>query len=88
MNFLETPDTGEIVVGGKQLFVAGVKYSDEQIRENRLHFGLVFQNFNLFPQYNVLKNVTLAPSLLNKGTPEELAKNTKSVTGPFLKEVL
>ncbi len=72
LNFLETPDEGEIVVDGKQLFSAGVKYTDDQIRENRLHFGLVFQNFNLFPQYNVLQNITLAPSLLKMGTPEEL----------------
>ena len=72
LNFLETPDEGEILVNGKQLFAAGTKYKDDQIRENRLHFGLVFQNFNLFPQYNVLKNVTLAPALLKKGTPEEL----------------
>ena len=72
LNFLETPDEGQIIVDGKTLFSAGTKYTDDQIRENRLHFGLVFQNFNLFPQYNVLKNVTLAPSLLNKGTPEEL----------------
>ena len=72
LNFLETPDAGEILVGGKQLFSAGTKYTEDQIRENRLHFGLVFQNFNLFPQYNVLKNITLAPSLLKKGTPEEL----------------
>ena len=72
LNFLETPDSGEITVNGKTLFSAGTKYTDDQIRENRLHFGLVFQNFNLFPQYNVLQNVTLAPSLLNKGTAEEL----------------
>ena len=72
LNFLETPDSGEIIVNGKTLFSAGAKYTDDQIRENRLHFGLVFQNFNLFPQYNVLQNVTLAPRLLNKGTPEEL----------------
>ena len=72
LNFLETPDSGEIVVDGKTLFSAGTKYTDDQIRENRLHFGLVFQNFNLFPQYNVLQNVTLAPTLLNKGTPQEL----------------
>ena len=72
LNFLETPDAGEIIVDGKQLFAAGTKYTDDQIRENRLHFGLVFQNFNLFPQYNVLKNVTLAPTLLQKGTAEEL----------------
>ena len=72
LNFLETPDEGEICVNGKPLFVKGEKYSDDQIRENRLHFGLVFQNFNLFPQYTVLENVMLAPSLLKKGTPEEL----------------
>jgi len=72
LNFLETPDEGEVIVNDKQLFAAGTKYTDDQIRENRLHFGLVFQNFNLFPQYNVLKNVTLAPNLLKKGTPEEL----------------
>ena len=72
LNFLETPDAGGITVDGKLLFSAGTKYTDDQIRENRLHFGLVFQNFNLFPQYNVLKNVTLAPTLLKMGTPEEL----------------
>ena len=72
LNFLETPDEGTISVGGKELFAAGTKYTDDQVRENRLHFGLVFQNFNLFPQYNVLQNVTLAPTLLKMGTPEEL----------------
>ena len=74
LNFLETADAGQITVNGKCLFSAGTKYTDEQIRENRLHFGLVFQNFNLFPQYNALENVTLAPTLLKKGTPEELAR--------------
>ena len=62
LNFLETPDEGEIRVNGKLL--TGSHLSDAQIRENRLHFGLVFQNFNLFPQYTVLENITLAPSLL------------------------
>ena len=71
LNFLETPDSGEIIVDGKQL-LAG---TEEQIRKNRLHFGLVFQNFNLFPQYTVLENVTLAPSLLKLGTPEEIREN-------------
>ena len=79
LNFLETADSGEIWVDGKQLFSAGTKYTDEQIRANRLHFGLVFQNFNLFPQYNVLKNVTLAPNLLKKGTPEELEAQGKDL---------
>ena len=65
LNFLETPDSGEIFVNGKQL----LSESEEEIRQNRLHFGLVFQNFNLFPQYTVFQNVTLAPSLLNIDKP-------------------
>jgi len=72
LNFLETADEGEILVGGKTLFRAGEKYTEQQIRENRLHFGLVFQNFNLFPQYSALENVTLAPALLKKGNSAEL----------------
>ena len=73
LNFLEIPDEGSILVGGRSLLPEkGAKLSEEQIRENRLHFGLVFQNFNLFPQYNVLKNVTLAPTLLKKGTPQQI----------------
>ena len=71
LNFLETPDSGTITVNNNQLF-NGTKISDKQIRENRLHFGLVFQSFNLFPQYNVLKNVILAPTLLKKGTAQEI----------------
>ena len=68
LNFLETPDSGEIYVGGKQL----LSESEEEIRQNRLHFGLVFQNFNLFPQYTVFQNVTLAPTLLNVDKPEAI----------------
>ncbi len=76
LNFLETPDKGTISVKDKLLFDGNVKtkFNDEEIRQNRLHFGLVFQNFNLFPQYTVLKNVTLAPSLLKKGSDEEINK--------------
>ena len=79
LNFLETPDEGEIIVDNKVLFSAGTKYTDDQIRENRLHFGLVFQNFNLFPQYNVLQNVTLAPTLLKLGTTAELEEQAESI---------
>ena len=68
LNFLETPDSGEILVNGKQL----LSQSEEEIRQNRLHFGLVFQNFNLFPQYTVFQNVTLAPTLLNVDTAEAI----------------
>jgi len=70
LNFLETADEGEIIVGGKLL--TGKSLTEEQIRQNRLHFGLVFQNFNLFPQYTVLENITLAPTLLKQGTPEQI----------------
>ena len=73
LNFLETPDKGEILVEGKSLLGDGL--TDEQIRQNRLHFGLVFQNFNLFPQYTVLENIMLAPNLLKKGTAEENRNN-------------
>ena len=68
LNFLEMPDEGKLVLGGETLFDAagGKKPSDAQIREKRLHFGLVFQQFNLFPQYTVFKNITLAQSLLAK----------------------
>ena len=77
LNFLEPPDEGQILVGGKQL--TGAHLSEEQIRENRLHFGLVFQNFNLFPQYTVLENITLAPTLLKKGTPEQIREKALSL---------
>ena len=70
LNFLETADEGEILVNGKLL--TSPNLTEDQIRENRLHFGLVFQNFNLFPQYTVLQNITLAPTLLKQGTPEEI----------------
>lgn len=72
LNFLETPHNGTITVNGETLFDAELhnKLSDEEVRKNRLHFGLVFQNFNLFPQYNVLKNVTLAPLLHRKDDTE------------------
>jgi len=70
LNFLETADEGEILVNGKSL--TGSHLTETQIRENRLNFGLVFQNFNLFPQYTVLQNITLAPTLLKQGEPEQI----------------
>lgn len=81
LNFLETPDSGMISVADKVLFDGEDKttLNDEQIRENRLHFGLVFQSFNLFPQYNVLENVTLAPKLLKKGSNEEIEAKAKQL---------
>lgn len=81
INFLEFAEQGTISVNGKQIFDASSikKLSENEIRENRLHFGLVFQSFNLFPQYNILKNVTLAPSLLKRGTPEEIESKARDL---------
>ena len=68
LNFLETPDAGSISVRGETLFDAAdpATQREAEIRKKRLHFGLVFQSFNLFPQYTALKNVTLASELLAK----------------------
>ena len=72
LNFLETPDHGTIRVDGELLLDASVKArsSDTDIRRKRLRFGLVFQSFNLFPQYTALQNVTLASELLAKERPD------------------
>ena len=53
LNFLETPQWGRITVNDRVLFDSSdtSKKSDLEVRRMRLHFGLVFQNFNLFPQY-------------------------------------
>ena len=68
LNFLETPDEGQIIVKGETLFDASEPQSQREklIRQKRLHFGLVFQSFNLFPQYTALENVLLAPKLSAK----------------------
>ncbi len=72
LNFLERPDEGTITVRGKQLFDASMpEMNAKQLRENRLHFGMVFQQFNLFPQYTALDNVTLAPKLLEDGKSDD-----------------
>ncbi len=68
LNFLVSPDEGQIIVGDKVILDAGAnqRMSEAQIRKNRLHFGLVFQQFNLFPQYTVRGNITLAAKLMRK----------------------
>ena len=80
LNFLETADSGTITVNDTVLFDGGVKtkLTDEQVRQNRLHFGLVFQNFNLFPQYSVLENVCLAPKLQAKAR-KDYKTNAKQI---------
>jgi polar amino acid transport system ATP-binding protein len=72
LNFLEIPDGGAIRVAGRTIFDAADPKTrgDGEIRRNRLHFGLVFQSFHLFPQYTTLRNVTLAGELLAKARPD------------------
>ena len=72
LNFLETPDKGIISVRGETLYDADDprRPSEAEIRQRRLHFGLVFQSFNLFPQYTALQNVTLARELMAKENRE------------------
>lgn len=97
INFLETPDSGTMTLDGNTLFdgESTVKDGDAVLREKRLNFGLVFQSFNLFPQYNVIKNITLAPTLLLstqldnlKKSLKKQAKIDKSLTGRVIKEKL
>ena len=77
MNYLEIPSGGSITVDGNTYFDADehTELSEKEVRLRRLHFGLVFQQFNLFPQYTVLQNLTLAAKLLGK---DELKKQLKS----------
>lgn len=86
INFLERPDKGVFSIDGDEIFNAEDKaYTDKEIREKRLHFGMVFQSFNLFPQYTVLKNVSLAPELMRiKGSDKKLTNAEKQ---GILKEI-
>ena len=81
LNFLETPDAGIIRVNGETLLDATVPASDRKknIRLKRLHFGLVFQSFNLFPQYTALENVMLAEKLLAQEQPDWKGKKSERV---------
>ena len=80
LNFLEKPDNGQIIVNGETLFDASKegKDKDAELRKKRLHFGMVFQQFNLFPQYTALENVTLSERLLAQETPE-FKKDKKAI---------
>ena len=81
LNSLEFADEGQIIVSGDTIFDGSVnkRPSEAELRLKRLHFGLVFQNFNLFPQYSVLENVTLAPRLLKKDTKEAIEQNAREL---------
>ena len=85
LNFLEIPDQGSMSINGKNIFDASLhkKMADAEIRKNRLHFGLVFQSFNLFPQYTALENILLAPKLRleeEKISKAEKAKRLEEIT--------
>ena len=80
LNFLERPDTGVIKVNGETMWDAAdpATQRESEVRKKRLHFGLVFQSFNLFPQYTALKNVTLARELLAQEQPD-FKQNKKQI---------
>ena len=84
INFLETADCGLIMVDGDIIFDGNdkSKRKAKETREKQLKIGLVFQQFNLFPQYNVFDNVTLAVKLKAKDR-EDYKKNKKQI----LKEI-
>jgi len=87
LNFLEKPDTGRIILRGNVLYEAREhdKYDDRSIREKRLHFGFVFQSFNLFPQYTAFQNVVLARELAANKLPD-YKKNKKEIIEKIHKE--
>ena len=84
LNFLERPDNGVIRVNNEVLFDANdpATHKESEIRKKRLHFGLVFQSFNLFPQYTALQNVMLAKELLAKELPDYKTRKKEKVAVP------
>ena len=80
LNFLERADSGTISVNGKTVFDGAqkVRLSDKEQRSRQIHFGMVFQSFNLFPQYTALENVTLASRMLAKEQPD-FKQNKKQI---------
>lgn len=80
LNLLELPDSGVIRVNGNTVFDGAndKRVKDRELRRRRLHFGLVFQQFNLFPQYNVFDNICLAPKLMAKESPD-YRQNKRSI---------
>lgn len=93
INFLCEPDEGEFFLEGELLYQAHQKLTDDEIRKKRMNFGLVFQQFNLFPQYSVKENLCLAPSLLAKeradfkGKKEEILAEISRRADDLLEQV-
>ncbi len=89
LNFLERPNKGQILVNGDVIFDADdpATQKESEIRKKRLHFGLVFQNFNLFPQYTALQNVMLASELLAKER-DDYKQNKKAIHEEIKEEAI
>ena len=89
INFLETADSGKITVDGDVIFDGDdhSKKKAKDTREKQLKIGLVFQQFNLFPQYNVLDNVTLAVKLQAKERPD-YKQNKKQILAEIEEKAL
>ena len=87
LNFLERLDEGRIIVRGETLVDCGNhhRHEDSAARQKRLHFGLVFQSFNLFPQYTAFQNVVLARELAAKKMPN-YSRDKKSITDDIHRE--
>lgn len=81
INFLEFAEEGTITVNGEVIYdgAKDKKIKEADLRKKRLHFGLVFQSFNLFPQYNVMQNLMLAPNLLKMASKEEIENNANEI---------
>ena len=81
INFLEFAEEGTLTVNGETIYNGETdkKIKEKELRKKRLHFGLVFQSFNLFPQYSVMQNLTLTPILSKMGTKEELGKKAMAL---------
>ena len=89
LNFLEMPEEGKILLHGETVFDASLrkKMTEKEIRALRLHFGMVFQNFNLFPQYSAVENVTLAMNLLVKDGLKSFERPTRDIAAELLERV-
>ncbi len=88
INLLEIADEGEFLVNGEVIFRAGEKISAKEMQQKQLHFGLVFQDFNLFPQYTVLDNVMLAPKLHAKEEYKKDRKKRKEIFDKIREEAI
>ena len=81
LNFIEFAEEGQIIINGEVIYdgAENKRMREKELRKKRLHFGLVFQQFNLFPQYTARENIMLAPKLLDVGSKEEIEARTDAL---------